>query len=169
MQRILLPFGRSLGARTALAYVAAHDELPQKADVYLVNVQPPAIAQQIAQVAMLDMMREMRLAAGQKLLRPARDALQARGIASNTKVLLGTPSQSIVRFAEEQGCTMIVMGTTRTRTIGTLVLGSLAREVFKLATVPVTFVKGTEDGKAAPLDSCEWRALRPVGSSQTLS
>ena len=66
MPKILLPFDGSDSANSALAHILDRHKWPAHAELYLINVQPPATAGQLAHVVALDLMRAMRLKAGQE-------------------------------------------------------------------------------------------------------
>ena len=73
-------------------------------------------------------------------VRPAK-RLEAKGIATDIKILTGDPAEAIVSFAEKNPCDLIVMasrgrsGTTR------WAVGSVADKVFRASAVPVLMVK----------------------------
>jgi nucleotide-binding universal stress UspA family protein len=57
-----------------------------------------------------------------------------------TAVVEGKPSREIVRYAENEGCDLIVMGTHGRGGIDRLLLGSVAESVIRASSVPVTTV-----------------------------
>lgn len=61
-----------------------------------------------------------------------------------TAVIDGTPSSEIVRYAESEGCDLIVMGTHGRGGIDRLLLGSVAEKVVRGSSVPVLTVRVTE-------------------------
>lgn len=58
-----------------------------------------------------------------------------------TAVIDGTPSSEIVRYAEEEGCDLIVMGTHGRGGIDRLLLGSVAEKVVRGSSIPVLTVR----------------------------
>ena len=54
-----------------------------------------------------------------------------------TKVLIGNPADEIVKFANEQGIDLIVMGTHGRKGLDRTLMGSVADHVIKNAAVPV--------------------------------
>jgi len=62
-----------------------------------------------------------------------------------TAVAEGSPSKEIIRYAEEDGCDLIVMGTHGRGGIDRLLLGSVAEKVVRGSSVPVLTVR--LDGK----------------------
>ena len=61
-----------------------------------------------------------------------------------TAIIDGTPSSEIVRYAEAEGCDLIVMGTHGRGGIDRLLLGSVAEKVVRGSSVPVLTVRVTE-------------------------
>ena len=69
------------------------------------------------------------------------DAGDARGVPVTTAVLEGTPSREIVKYAEQRGCDLVVMGTHGRGGIDRLLLGSVAEKVVRASNVPVLTVR----------------------------
>ncbi|MDZ5812099.1 universal stress protein [Halorubrum sp. AD140] len=66
---------------------------------------------------------------------------EGTGVAVDTAVVEGSPSREIVRYAEEHGCDLVVMGTHGRGGIDRLLLGSVAEKVVRAAAVPVMTVR----------------------------
>ncbi|WP_228546098.1 universal stress protein [Halegenticoccus tardaugens] len=64
-----------------------------------------------------------------------------RGVPIETAVVEGTPSREIVRYAEREGCDLVVMGTHGRGGIDRLLLGSVAEKVVRGSNVPVMTVR----------------------------
>ncbi|WP_425499715.1 universal stress protein [Halorarum halobium] len=58
-----------------------------------------------------------------------------------TAILDGSPSKEIVRYAESEGCDLVVMGTHGRGGIDRLLLGSVAEKVVRSSSVPVLTVR----------------------------
>jgi nucleotide-binding universal stress UspA family protein len=67
-------------------------------------------------------------------------------LAVETAVVEGKPSREIVRYAEEVGCDLIVMGTHGRGGIDRLLLGSVAESVIRSSSMPVTTVPVGNEG-----------------------
>jgi nucleotide-binding universal stress UspA family protein len=78
---------------------------------------------------------------GMKVLDPAREKLDAAGVACQVHLFVGDPAEVITRYAKEQGCDEIVIGTRGLSGISGLLVGSVATKIIHLATVPVVLVK----------------------------
>jgi nucleotide-binding universal stress UspA family protein len=68
----------------------------------------------------------------------------AQGIEARAELVVGTPSASIVEFAERQRADLIVMGTRGLTIVKHLVLGSVAERTLRHAPCPVLTVKAKE-------------------------
>jgi nucleotide-binding universal stress UspA family protein len=67
--------------------------------------------------------------------------LEAKGIATDIKVLTGDPAEAIVSFTENNPCDIIVMASRGRSGSGRWAVGSVADKVFRASTVPVLMVK----------------------------
>ena len=67
-----------------------------------------------------------------------------------TAVVEGSPSREIVRYAEGNGCDLVVMGTHGRGDIDRLLLGSVAEKVVRAAAVPVLTVRLDGDAVGGP-------------------
>ena len=70
------------------------------------------------------------------------------GVPVETAVVEGKPSREIVRYAESEGCDLVVMGTHGRGGIDRLLLGSVAESVIRASSIPVTAVPVGAGGEA---------------------
>lgn len=106
----------------------------------LVNVQPPLsndITRFIEEKVVSDYHRET----GDAALAQARQKLEAAGLAYSAHIMLGEAAPTLVEFATDKGCSLIVMGARGLGSVAGLLMGSVATKVVKLSTVPVLLVK----------------------------
>jgi nucleotide-binding universal stress UspA family protein len=59
-----------------------------------------------------------------------------------TAVVRGFPAEEILRYAEEHGADLLVLGTHGRTGVGRVLLGSVAEKVVRTAPVPVVTVRG---------------------------
>jgi len=64
-----------------------------------------------------------------------------KGINVESVLLEGNPADELIRYAEENGMDIIVMGTLGRTGIDRLLLGSVAGNVVRYSTVPVMVVR----------------------------
>jgi nucleotide-binding universal stress UspA family protein len=69
------------------------------------------------------------------------------GVPVDTAVVEGKPSREIVRYAEGEGCDLVVMGTHGRGGIDRLLLGSVAESVIRASSIPVTAVPVGAEGE----------------------
>ena len=74
-------------------------------------------------------------------LKSAHAILKASSTPHVVHTVLGDVAETIVAKAAELGCEAIVMGCSGKGMLAGLVLGSVARKVIHLTTLPVTLVK----------------------------
>ncbi|HTY90680.1 MAG TPA: universal stress protein [Methanocella sp.] len=67
----------------------------------------------------------------------------AEGLQVETFVLPGHPTETIARFAKDNGVDLIVMGTLGKSNIEEMLLGSIADSVIRISPCPVLIVRGT--------------------------
>jgi len=111
-----------------------------KPQLFLVNVQAPLsndITRFIDEKVVDDFHRETGAAA----LAQARQKLDAAGLAYSSHVMLGEAAPTLVEFAKDKACSLIVMGARGLGSVAGLLMGSVATKVVKLSTVPVLLVK----------------------------
>lgn len=141
MKKILVPVDGSDCSLRATQYVLKN--LPHFAAgpaLHLLNVQP-SLPGDVGRFVNPDDLKHYHQDEAKKELQPARDALDAAGVEYQIHIVVGDPAQSIVRFAEEQGCDQIVMGTHGRTGLAGAVMGSVATKTLHLSKVPVLVVK----------------------------
>ena len=108
--------------------------------LFLVNVQAPLssdITRFIDDKVVADYHRE----AGEAALAQARQKLDAAGLAYSAHIMMGESAPTLVEFAKDKGCSLIVMGAHGFGSVVGLLMGSVTTKVVQLATVPVLVVK----------------------------
>jgi nucleotide-binding universal stress UspA family protein len=66
---------------------------------------------------------------------------EEHGVAVERALVDGNPSREIVRYAEDEDCDLVVMGTHGRGGIDRLLLGSVTEKVVRSSTVPVLTVR----------------------------
>lgn len=142
MTRILLPIdGSAVSRRVADALLARIDAGLTAPEIHLINIQRP-VSQDVGQFVNHEALRDFHRDEGLKALAEARAVLEAAGLAPIPHVVVDDqPAAAIVRFAGEQAIDEIVMGSHGRGAVAAMLLGSVAREVSRLAGIPVTLVK----------------------------
>ena len=74
------------------------------------------------------------------------DAADKAGVAVETRLVTGIPSEDIVRLGQELPADLIIMGTHGRSGMSHLLLGSVAERVVRKAPCPVLTVRQEEPG-----------------------
>lgn len=138
--RILVPTDGSSGTRRAVEHAvdlaAVHDATVH--GLYVVNTTSYAsFSTEATWEGIGDMLREE----GERAVEEVAAIAEANGVPVEMITLNGSPSTEIVRYAEREGCDLIVMGTHGRGGIDRLLLGSVAERVVRSSEVPVLTVR----------------------------
>jgi nucleotide-binding universal stress UspA family protein len=138
--RILVPTDGSEGVERAVSHAvdlaAAHGATIHA--VYVVNTAGfTGLPMESSWEGVEEMLRED----AENALEMVRTLADQRSVTVETHVLEGPPQREIVRYAEEEGCDLVVMGTHGRGGIDRLLLGSVAEKVVRASNVPVMTVR----------------------------
>lgn len=142
--RILIAIdGSEHSARTVKHVIRMKENMRQKLEVRLLNVQPPIPMKNVlfdGRLSEVHRLEEPLKQQGTRELAPAATALGAAGVECQSHVEIGEPAPAIARFAKTHHCEMIVMGTRGMGAVASLLLGSVATKVVHLSPLPVLLV-----------------------------
>lgn len=108
--------------------------------VHLVNVQHP-LHGSVSTFIDAAQIKQYHHDEGMKVLVPAREKLDVAGVTYQSHLFVGDPAEVITRFAREQGCSEIVIGTRGLSGISSMLMGSVATKIIHLADTPVVLIK----------------------------
>ncbi len=111
------------------------------ARILLINVQPPAMSGEVSNLLTAEEVVAQHTAAGKAVLTESETVLAASGVAYETEIAIGRPAESIVETAQRRSCDAIILGASNHGRVHSIVLGSVASKVARIAEVPVTVVK----------------------------
>lgn len=141
MQKILLAVDGSDTSLRAANHVAKRAAAAKEDyQILLVNVQYP-LHGSVSSFIDGGQIKQYHQEEGMKALAAAQEALTTAGATYSHHLFVGEPAEVITRFAREQGCDEIVIGTRGLSGIGSLFMGSVATKVIHLADMPVLLVK----------------------------
>jgi len=80
------------------------------------------------------------------------DAIVKKGIAVESRVVIGAPAENITRMAEEEHADLIVMATHGRTGLSGLIFGSVAEKVVRTATCAVLTIRAQPDEPASDTD-----------------
>jgi nucleotide-binding universal stress UspA family protein len=109
--------------------------------VFLLNVQWKLATGNVKLFISQDTINDYYREQGMEALTPACQKLDGAGLAYSYHISVGTPAEGIVQYAEEQQVDLIVVGARGHETLSSLLLGTVADKVAKLASVPVVLIK----------------------------
>lgn len=141
MLRFLVPVDGSDNSSNAIGkFIKLLDwykELPQ---IHLLNVQLP----QRGNVPLLvdkESIDWYHREEGTKALKAARSSLDHSNVAYQHHIAVGSPAETITRYAMEIDCDQIVIGPRGLGVMKGILLGSVAAQVMHLSTIPVLLIK----------------------------
>lgn len=139
--RILLPVDDSEASSQAVdAFLQRLDWYAERPEVHLLNVQPP-LRGDIADFLKPGVIEQYHRDEGMKATEPVRQRLATAGVQTTVNVIVGHAAETIVRYADEQHCDQIVMGSRGMGTTGSWFLGSTVTRVLHRSTVPVLVLR----------------------------
>lgn len=141
MYTLLVAVDESEHAQSAVRYAIDIARRMSAARVLLVNVQPPAMSGEVSNLLSAEEVMEQHMEKGRAALAGAQAAFDAAGIAYEMEICIGKPAESIVECAGKLGGDVIVLGASSHGRVASLVLGSVAERVLRIAELPVTVVK----------------------------
>jgi nucleotide-binding universal stress UspA family protein len=139
-KKILCPVDFSKGSERALAKA---EELAKElgAEIELLHAyQIPVVALPDAPVSVSPAFVADLTDHAQKELGKLEQALKSHGVSVTTKLIQGSPADTVVARAEELKAYLIVIGTHGRGGFRRFLLGSIAERVVRMATVPVLTV-----------------------------
>lgn len=140
--KILIPVDGSAGANRAVDYVINSlvwlKEVPQ---VLLLNVQWKLATGNVKLFINQDTINDYYREHGMEALTPACQKLDGAGLAYSYHISVGNPAEGIVQYAQEHQVDLIVVGARGEETLSSLLLGTVADKVVRLASVPVVLIK----------------------------
>lgn len=142
MQRLMLPFDGSENARRAVRHAIGLAKSNPPVSVHLLHAsEPPLLYGEVAVYVDAAKLAELQRREGLALLAAAEAMLREVGVGFSSETVVGPVAETIVRRADELGCSAIVMGTRGMSAIGNLMLGSVATKVVHMTRLPVTLIK----------------------------
>jgi nucleotide-binding universal stress UspA family protein len=139
--RILIPVDGSECSRRAVEHAIRLARLPEAPEIHVIHVRPPVDAWEVRRFLVEEEIAEIERREGEESLRQARGLLDSAGVAYQVHVEIGPIAETIARYADENACDFIVMGTHGRGGLSKILMGSVAAEVVNLSHVPVTLVK----------------------------
>jgi nucleotide-binding universal stress UspA family protein len=142
MLNVLVPIDGSENALRALRHLISPASICRApGQIYLLNVQPPVASGVVRLFLSREDLSGYYREESEKALAPARQELEKAGVSFQVEVRVGEVAETAVRYAREQRCSLIAMGTRGLGSVSNLLLGSVATKVIGLSEIPVLQVK----------------------------
>lgn len=142
MTRILLPVDGSDNALRAVRHVIERQNWYQApVELHLLNVQLPIASGLVKSFISKNQLDDYYRDEGLSALEQARAELDAANVPHHDHVGVGELAATILDYARDKNCDLVVMGTHGRGAFGDALLGSIAARVLHQASVPVLFVK----------------------------
>ena len=141
MIRMLFAVDDSDESRHAVeVFLCLLDWYKEKPEIHLLNVQP-ALRGDISSFLKAELIEQYHQDEAMKAIIPVKERLEKVGVTPKCHIVVGNAAHTIVRFAVEQGCQQIVMGSRALGTAGGWVLGSTVTRVLNQSSVPVLIMR----------------------------
>jgi len=141
MPRILVPIDGSDCSLRALKEAVRMAQYDDASEVHLLNVQIPIVSGHARLFLDKDEVQSYYRSEGKTALDRAVPEPERAGVKYTLETRVGQSGETIADYADEKRCDHIVMGTRGLGEVAGLLLGSVARKVIHLSSVPVTLVK----------------------------
>lgn len=141
MLKTLLPVDGSVASLRAVEYVIRLYQSCNSGEIVLINVQSPSDSWELKSHLRPAEIQAMQESRGGDAIASARELLDAAKVPYEAEVLLGPVAETIVASAKEMGCEQIIMGNKGESFIAEAITGSVAHDVLRLSSLPVTYVK----------------------------
>lgn len=148
VQHVLVPIDFSATADRALAYaIALGQQLQARLTLLHVLDLTPVTMDEMPPGMTATYLDDLETDA-QHLLQASRERVQRAGLQAESLLVQGTPTQTIIDTAGEQGVDLIIMGTHGRTGLAHVLLGSVAEHVVRQGPCPVLVVRRAPDPSA---------------------
>lgn len=138
---ILVPVDGSPSSLRAVEFAIQAARERDGTTLHVLTVQAPIISGNVRRFISSEIIDDYYQDEGRQALQAAKAMLDESGVAYQSHIEIGPVAETIHRFATENGCGQIAMGTRGLGSVAGLLLGSVATKVLSLVDVPVTLVK----------------------------
>lgn len=142
MLKVLVPVDGSANSDRAVEFLIRKTGLyKEPLEIHLLNVQWPIASGAVKKFIGHEEIQRYYHDEGLAGLKSARDLLDAAGVSYVFHIGVGEVPEIIARYAKDQQCQQIVIGTRGMGAVANAVLGSVATKVIHFSDVPVLLVK----------------------------
>lgn len=141
IKAILVPVDGSTSSVHAVEFAIEALKGRDDATLHLLTVQTPVISGNVQRFVSAELIADYYQDEGAQALKPAKAVLEKAGMAYQEHIEIGPIAETIDRFAKDNECGLIVMGTRGLGSVAGLFLGSVTTKILALVDIPVTLVK----------------------------
>lgn len=142
VRHVLVPMDASSKSRTALDFALREHGDEWITVLHVTNpLEDAYFASEEDFYTRMDVLEGEGRAEAERIFESARELADEYEVDIETDTALGSPSTSIVEYAEEARIDQIIMGSHGRSGVARLLLGSVAEKVIRRSPVPVTIVK----------------------------
>ena len=142
MLKVLVPVDGSANSDRAVEFLIRKTGLyKEPLEIHLLNVQWPIASGAVKKFIGHEEIQRYYHDEGLARLKSARDLLDAAGVSYVFHIGVGEVPKIIARYAKDEQCQQIVIGTRGMGAVANAVLGSVATKVIHFSDVPVLLVK----------------------------
>ena len=143
MLKIMIAVDGSPASLEAVRHGVRLVEQGLKAHFVIAHVQKEASLLELA-TQDSDLIANASIEAGMDLIASAQELLKAAGVPYEVEISLGETSNTLIDIAESTESEQIIIGATGQGGLGSILIGSVSREVARHSRLPVTIVKQPE-------------------------
>lgn len=137
----LVPFDGSVQSANALTLAIREiKDRVNPPELMILNVQLP-LSTDITRFIDSNTLDGFHKKAGEEALTTAKVQLEQAGVAHTVHIQVGSVAKTIVGFAENHHCSLIVMGTHGHSSVAGLLMGSVTTKVLRQSSIPVLLTK----------------------------
>jgi nucleotide-binding universal stress UspA family protein len=151
MLKIMIAVDGSQASLEAVRHGIRLVEHGLKAHFVIAHVQKEATLLELA-TQDSDLIANASIEAGMDLVAAAQELLKAANLPYEVEISLGEASSTLIDIAESTECDHILIGATGQGALGSILIGSVSREVARHSRLPVTIVKLPEMPEMADPD-----------------
>lgn len=142
MIKLMIPVDGSEGSSKAVQYaINSSDLYKEPVELHILNVQHPIVSGNVRHFISHEELDRYYRENAEAAMKPAIALLEKAGLHHITYTALGDPAETIVKLAQEKGCSQIVMTPRGLGNMAGMLLGSVTSKVIHMSTMPVVLVK----------------------------
>lgn len=141
MRKVLVPIDGSANSGLAIKHIIRMQQQNESMEVHLLNVQQP-LNRQASRFVDGNVLSDYHQEQSTEALKQAIADLKSANIACIEHAMVGDSAETIVAFAKEHQCDLILMGSGRKNSFIRFMENSVTNQVLEMSDVPVEVIPG---------------------------